>query len=155
MCMCVRETEYQQQNSLTKPRPHLNFTDESFLHQISQYTIHNFCIFLTTNGSLSHIIWQKLFVFSRWPEMAYKNINKHPHRVYHTHAHPSIRQSGTARGSAAAGLVECHPIPSLFQLILDPQHIPLWSCHQWVKYNHNNILALHFHHFTHIMQDNV
>lgn len=62
---------------------------------------------------------------------------------------PSIWLSRTARGRVAAGLVKCHPIPSLFQPILDPQHIPLWSRHQWVKYYHYTSLALLFPHRYH------
>lgn len=136
-------------------RPNLNLTDESlvrcecvkclrYIDKSLHVSMMIICRITSISLTLSYtfggeIHWPSITFYSRWCEMVYNYKNKHPGRLYYTHTHtqPSIWPSRVAGGSAAAGLVECHPIPSLFQPTLDSQHIPLWSCHQWVKYYHN------------------
>lgn len=97
----------------------------------------------SAKASLIYVLWQKKS--RNHPCNSSLQQQKIASRLTLYHTCSSIWPSRTARGNTAAGLVESHPIPSLFQPILDPQHIPLWSCHQWVKYYHNTILAMHFH----------
>lgn len=78
------------------------------------------------------------YVSTRDPGLQVKNRQT----LWNTH---NCAYVSAARGSAAAGLVDCHPTPSILQPILDPQHIPIWSHHHGVKYYLSIILAMQLH----------